>query len=189
MCSAFAMPRTRRKVVAIKGAPGNRPPIERAGSKTKTGARLWIVGVDTLKTQLFARLAREGLVRFSAELPPVWFEQLASERAVLRYRRGQPVRDGEAFVHLVLAESGALRTRLIAAEQVDTELTRELGGGRRIVSGIELDEADQVLAYHVYRDQPGATFASYSPPVRIPASDILHIFDRLFPGHPPSPHP
>ena len=85
-------------------------------------------------------------------------------------------------MHLVLAESGALRPRLIAAEQVDTELTRELGGGRRIVSGIELDEADQVLAYHVYRDQPGATFASYSPPVRIPASDILHVFDRLFPG-------
>ena len=93
--TAFATPRTRRKVVAIKGAPGNRPPIERAGSKTKTGARLWIVGVDTIKTQLFARLGREGLVRFSADLPPVWFEQLASERAVVRYRRGQPVRSFE----------------------------------------------------------------------------------------------
>jgi phage terminase large subunit GpA-like protein len=51
--------------------------------------------VDTIKTQLFARLAREGLVRFSADLPPVWFEQLASERAVVRYRRGQPVRSFE----------------------------------------------------------------------------------------------
>ncbi len=93
--TAFCTPRTRRKVLAIKGAPGNRPPIERAGSRTKTGARLWIVGVDTLKTQLFTRLAREGLVRFSADLPAVWFEQLASERAVVRYRRGQPVRSFE----------------------------------------------------------------------------------------------
>ncbi len=103
---------------------------------------------------------------------------LAATQAVARAL----VRDGEAFVHLVVTESGALCPRLIAAGQVDTDLTRELGGGRRIVSGIELDEADQVLACHVCRDQPGATFASYSPPVRIPASDMLHVFDRLFPG-------
>ena len=90
--TAFATPRTRRKVVAIKGAGGNRPPIEKAGSKTKTGARLWIVGVDTIKLTLFGRLAQAGNVRFSADLPPVWFEQLASERSVVRYSRGQPLR-------------------------------------------------------------------------------------------------
>jgi len=93
--TAFCTPRTRHKVMAIKGAPGNRPMIERAASRTKTGARLWIVGVDTIKTLLFARLGREGLIRLSADLPPVWFEQLASERAVVRYRRGQPVRSFE----------------------------------------------------------------------------------------------
>ena len=90
--TAFCQPRTRRKVMAIKGAPGNRPQIERAGSKTKTGARLWIVGVDTLKNLIFGRLARGGSIRLSAELPRVWHEQVASERAVLRYLRGQPVR-------------------------------------------------------------------------------------------------
>jgi len=90
--TAFATPRTRRKVLAIKGAPGNRPVIERAGSKTKTGARLWIIGVDTVKLQLFGRLAQAGRVRFSADLRPVWFEQLASERSVVRYSRGQPTR-------------------------------------------------------------------------------------------------
>lgn len=93
--TAFTRPRTRRKVVAIKGAAGNRPLIERAGSKTKTGARLWIVGVDTAKTQIFARLTRGGTIRLSADLPRVWHEQVASERAVLRYRRGQPVRSFE----------------------------------------------------------------------------------------------
>lgn len=81
--------------MAIKGASGNRPLIERAGSKTKTGARLWIVGVDTAKLQLFPRLARPGSIRLSDELPRVWHEQVASERAVLRYRRGQPVRSFE----------------------------------------------------------------------------------------------
>lgn len=93
--TAFTMPRTRRKVLAIKGAPGNRPLIDRAGSKTKTGARLWIVGVDTAKTQLFARLSRGGSIRLSGDLPRVWHEQVASERAVVRYSRGQPVRSFE----------------------------------------------------------------------------------------------
>lgn len=93
--TGFCRSRTRRKICAIKGAAGNRPVIERAGSKTKTGARLWIVGVDTVKAQLFARLPRAGHVRFSESLPPVWFEQVASERAVIRYSRGQPVRSFE----------------------------------------------------------------------------------------------
>ncbi len=93
--TAFCTPRTRRLVLAIKGAAGNRPLIERAGSKTKTGARLWIVGTDTAKQTLFGRLSRGESVRFSGDLPPVWFEQATSERAVVRYRRGQPVRSFE----------------------------------------------------------------------------------------------
>lgn len=92
--TGFCGPRARRRVLAIKGAPGNRPLIERAG-KTKTGERLWIVGVDTGKSQIFARLTRGATIRLSADLPRVWHEQVASERSVLRYRRGQPVRSFE----------------------------------------------------------------------------------------------
>ena len=84
----------RRKVMPIKGASGfARPVIEKASRKAKS--RLWIVGVDTIKQQLFARLPKVGFVRFSADLPPVWYEQLASERAVIRYSRGQPTRSFE----------------------------------------------------------------------------------------------
>lgn len=93
--TGFCQPRTRRRIMAIKGAHGNRPLIERAGSKTKTGARLWIVGVDTAKTQLFARLSRGSSIRLSSDLPRVWHEQVASERVVMRYRSGQPVRSFE----------------------------------------------------------------------------------------------
>lgn len=92
--TGFCHSRFRRKIVAIKGAPGNRPLIERAG-KTKSGDRLWIVGVDTGKTQVFGRLSRGNTIRLSDALPPVWREQVASERAVVRYRRGQPVRGFE----------------------------------------------------------------------------------------------
>lgn len=93
--TAFCGPRMRRRVLAIKGASGNRPLIERATGKTKHGARLWIVGVDTAKTALFGRLSRGTSIHLSETLPAVWFEQVASERAVVRYRRGQPVRSFE----------------------------------------------------------------------------------------------
>lgn len=117
VCTAFCGPRTRRKVLAIKGAPGNRPVIERAGSKTKTGARLWIVGVDTAKAQLFARLSQSRSIRFSGDLAPVWFEQLASERSVVRYTRGQPVR---SFVRIPGRRAEALDcvTYAYAARQI-----------------------------------------------------------------------
>lgn len=92
----FVRPRQRRRFMAIKGAGGiSRALIERSSSRHRSGTKLWIVGVDAAKSQLFARLARGASIRFSADLPRVWFEQLASERQVVRYRRGQPTRSYE----------------------------------------------------------------------------------------------
>jgi phage terminase large subunit GpA-like protein len=48
--------------------------------------------VDGLKSHLIARLSRGRTIRFSDRLPLSWFEQLASERVVVRYTRGQPQR-------------------------------------------------------------------------------------------------
>ena len=87
----FCFPRASRKVLAIKGVEGNRPWIERSKQKIRGGA-LWIVGVDGIKSHLTSRLSRTRSIRFSESLPPVWFEQLASERVVIRYSRGQPRR-------------------------------------------------------------------------------------------------
>jgi phage terminase large subunit GpA-like protein len=86
---AFCSPRFSRRVVAIKGASGNRPAIEASHSK---GSKLFIVGVDGIKASLLTRLARGRSIRFSNTLSAEWFEQLTSERRVLRYSRGQPVR-------------------------------------------------------------------------------------------------
>jgi len=87
----FCGPRQRRRIMAGKGVAGTRPFIEPSRAKTRT-ARLWLVGVDGIKSAIMARLARGGSIRFSADLAPVWYEQLASERAVVRYVRGQPQR-------------------------------------------------------------------------------------------------
>ncbi len=113
----FCQPRLSRRVMAIKGAAGNRPAL--VATKTKRNLRLFIVGVDSLKGQLFDRIARGRSVRFSDALEPVFFEQLGSERRLVRYQKGQPVRqwvrksgmDAEALdatVYAMAARAGLL---------------------------------------------------------------------------------
>ncbi|MGP2492282.1 phage terminase large subunit family protein [Mesorhizobium sp. PUT5] len=89
----FCRPRTHRKVFAIKGDGGRRPWIER--TRNKQAGLLFIVGVDGLKGHIFSRVTRGNTMRFSKDLPPVWFEQLTGERAVMRRVGGQMVRKWE----------------------------------------------------------------------------------------------
>lgn len=86
---SFCRPRFARRIVAIKGAPGARPSIK--ASETK-GSRLFILGVDGLKATLASHLSRGRTVRFSDSLEDRFFEELASERRLVRYKRGAPVR-------------------------------------------------------------------------------------------------
>lgn len=108
------------------------------------------------------------------------FEQLT--RPILIQLARALVRDGEAFVQMSLGGDGSPRVKLISSDQVDPSLTQELGDGGRIISGIEFDADDAVVAYHVFRDPPNASFVSRNEALRIPASDMLHVFDPLFPG-------
>jgi phage terminase large subunit GpA-like protein len=88
--TAFCKPRFSRRIVAIKGASGfARPAIQASASK---GSRLFICGVDAIKAQLMARLAKGRSIRFSDSLEPRFFEEMCSERIVIRYTRGQPTR-------------------------------------------------------------------------------------------------
>lgn len=84
----FCKPRFGRKVVAIKGAAGNRPIIHRSQTK---GCPLFIVGVDGAKAQIQAK-TQAGLIRFSATLEPRFYDEFTSERRVTRYVRGAPVK-------------------------------------------------------------------------------------------------
>lgn len=88
---AYCFPRYRRKILAGKGVAGNRPWIEMSKVKNQRG-RLFLIGVDGIKSHLVARLTRGKTIRFAGDLPASWFEQLASERIVVRYARGQPTR-------------------------------------------------------------------------------------------------
>lgn len=86
---SFCRPRYGRKIMAGKGVAGTRPPVTASQAK---GVRLFLIGVDGLKSQILTRLSRGRTIRFSDSLETAWYEQLASERRVVRYVRGQPVR-------------------------------------------------------------------------------------------------
>jgi len=92
------------------------------------------------------------------------------------------VRDGEAFIRILVDEDGQVAAKVLPTDQIDAALSRDLGNGARIVSGIEFDALDRVVAYHVLPEAPGTAFSVFGDPVRVPASDMLHIFDQLFPG-------
>ena len=85
---AYCRPRSR--TFATKGASGFQRPVITA-SKSR-GGQLQILGVDSIKKQLFDRLsARTPSIYFSDSLSAQFFEELCSERLVRKYSRGAPV--------------------------------------------------------------------------------------------------
>jgi len=88
------------------------------------------------------------------------------------------VRDGEAFVVEEIDEAGRLRLRVHDADMVPGDLTADLGGGRFILQGIEVDAAGKVVAYHFRRDNPGLPFVASFGAVRVPAERVRHVFRR-----------
>lgn len=102
---SFCFPRIRRRVMAIKGQAGSRPAFVVSKGKIKGGGRLWLLGVDTIKTSLFNKLLKGSSIRFSKSLELSFYEQLASERRVVRYARGQPQRRFERISGRARAEA------------------------------------------------------------------------------------
>jgi phage terminase large subunit GpA-like protein len=88
---AFCAARRSRRVFAGKGVFGARPGFQMAKGKTIAN-RLALIGIDGIKNALFDKLQRGVGIRFSHALEPIYYEQLAAERRVVRYQRGMPVR-------------------------------------------------------------------------------------------------
>lgn len=64
------------------------------GQRMKRGVKLWPVGTDTAKAEIYGHLRLEqpgpGYVHLSKALPAEVFEQLTAERLVTRYVKGHP---------------------------------------------------------------------------------------------------
>lgn len=95
--------------------------------------------------------------------------------------------DGESFVRFRPRDPGTfpgpvpLQLQVLPAEMIDEGLNQELGDGRRIRAGIELDAEGRRLAYHIRRAAPGETAVSYDVE-RVPATDVLHVMRPLGTG-------
>ncbi len=89
---------------------------------------------------------------------------------------------GEAFIRLEMAPAGTLKLRVLDPDQVDIQLNRKLDNGARIVGGVEFDGRGNRVAYHVFKERPGDPLAMSYETIRVPATDMLHVFEPLAPG-------
>ena len=74
-----------------------------------------------------------------------------------------------------------LQAQVIEADLLPTDLSRDLGERGQIVSGVELDRIERVVAYHLYRAHPGSRTPSRDI-VRVDAGQIAHLYTPERPG-------
>lgn len=87
--------------------------------------------------------------------------------------------DGEAFIQIIESDSGP-KLRLIPADQV-ASFSTGITGGPRVVGGIEFDSEGRRVAYHVFKAPPDGSMG-IAEKVRVPASDMIHVFLPVGPG-------
>lgn len=85
---------------AIKGVPGEKKPIwQRSEARIKNGVKLYLVGVDDGKTNLYQRygilVPGPGFVHVPDRFGEEELKQMTAERAVVDYINGFPVRTWE----------------------------------------------------------------------------------------------
>lgn len=125
----------------------------------------------------FAAWAREadaaGRTDFAGLQAAVVRSVFVSGEAFVRFRPRRP-EDGLAV---------PLQLELLDPAQIDAGYHRDLGAAGRVVSGVEFDRVGRRVAYHVSRYAPGDPVALATvEPVRVPAEDILHVFEPIAPG-------
>lgn len=77
-----------------------------------------------------------------------------------------------------------LQIQVLEPDHLDETFESISASGNPIRMGIEFDSIGRRAAYHVYRDHPGESFLNGNTweRVRVPASDMLHVFMPLRPG-------
>lgn len=93
---------------------------------------------------------------------------------------------GECFVRIKIDKKNTtvpLKLQVLEAEHLDTSKDYVLSNGNVIKTGIEFDKSGKRVAYYLYKEHPGDSYRGESlDSVRIPASEILHIYKPLRPG-------
>lgn len=98
------------------------------------------------------------------------------------------IEGGECFVRFRVrrTEDGLsvpLQLQALESEHLDTSVNRILATGNMVRNGIEFNKLGQREAYYLFREHPGEKLlVSNGESVRIPASEMLHIYKPLRPG-------
>lgn len=95
--------------------------------------------------------------------------------------------DGEAFIikkRGMNYGSHGFALQLISAEQVDDKYNTTLDTGNTVYQGIEINDVGAVVAYHVWNSVTPTPLHTqvYRTRLRIPAEDMIHVFDRKAPN-------
>lgn len=75
-----------------------------------------------------------------------------------------------------------LQLQILESDHLDITQDRLLPNGHVIRCGIEFNKLGQRMAYHLFREHPGEKSFTAQESVRIPASEILHIYKPQRPG-------
>ncbi len=95
---------------------------------------------------------------------------------------------GEAFVRIrPRPESWGLtvplQLQVIEPDHIDSNFTMvPYTSTTRVIAGIEFNRVGQRVAYHVFREHPGEGYGGRVERVRVPASQMLHVYRPLRPG-------
>ena len=130
-----------------------------------TAMELWKAWGETTACDFDGRLDFKGLQRLVMDALVESGEVLILKEAANR-ADGLPV---------------PLRIRILEPDFIDTRLDGLTAKGARVRQGIELDGQGRRVAYWLFKKHPGATGLSgsstfFSESVRIPASDVIHIY-------------
>lgn len=91
---------------------------------------------------------------------------------------------GEILVRLVPARAAGvdLQLQLLEGEHLSYKTESSIANGGRIVDGVEFDAKGRRAAYWVHPQHPGDSTGADNEPRRIPAAQIIHLFEPLSPG-------
>ena len=114
----------------------------------------------------------EGLTDFYGQLRRAARELFIAGEVFIRFRPRRPS-DGLSV---------PLQLQMLPSEQLSMTLSQPVGNGNVVRQGIEFNAIGQRVAYWFWRNHPGdITERSFSGgvPVRVPASEVLHILDPV----------
>ncbi|EGJ50241.1 phage portal protein [Desulfocurvibacter africanus] len=90
--------------------------------------------------------------------------------------------DGEILVHRVWVNAKGVapfRLELIECDQLDSLVDGKLSNGNKAVRGIEFGPDGRPVAYHILEEHPGGRMAGLPGSVRVPAADIIHVYEKV----------